>query len=485
MGRRDRRHGTGAFWRWAPVALVLVLLAGAGAAYRFDLADSWAASWFGADEPDPATEPAAVAPPPDLTLPALEAPPVVAEPTDGTRPAADRVSRALAPFLTDRKLGRRVFAAVADADRGRAAYTTGTGTAIPASTTKLLTTTAALEVLGPDHRFQTRVVRGDGRRIVLVGGGDPLLARTAGADDWPHRADIATLARLTAAQLAQDGRRRVALSYDDSLFSGPAVNPHWPPAYVPDGVVSPITSLWLDEGRAASGFGRVADPAATAASEFAGLLAKRGIRVTGRIGEAHVADGAAEVAAVTSPPLSTIAEWVLTVSDNEAAEVLARHVGLAVSGEGSFEAGTAAVLQTLRGLGVAVDDARVYDGSGLSRENRLNPETLLDVLRVALEPRHPELDATLTGLPVAGFTGSLTVRFVDAPEAGRGLVRAKTGTLTGVSSLAGTVTDQDGTTMVFALMADRVRLPNTLYARDALDDAAAALAACHCSARTP
>ena len=60
-------------------------------------------------------------------------------------------------------------------------------------------------------------------------------------------------------------------------------------------------------------------------------------------------------------------------------------------------------------------------------------------------------------------------------------MRAKTGTLTGVSSLAGTVTDQDGTTMVFALMADRVKLPNTLDAREALDDAAAALAACHCS----
>jgi D-alanyl-D-alanine carboxypeptidase/D-alanyl-D-alanine-endopeptidase (penicillin-binding protein 4) len=374
---------------------------------------------------------------------------------------------------------------VADADRGRAVYTTGDGTAIPASTTKLLTATAALEVLGADHEFETRVVRGPGRRIVLVGGGDPLLARTPSTgDDWPHRADIVTLARLTAAELRKDGRRRVALSYDDSLFSGPAVNPHWPPAYVPDGVVSPIMSLWVDEGRAASGFGRVADPAATAAAEFAALLEKRGIRVTGRVGEAHVADGAAEVARVASAPLSEIAEWVLTVSDNEAAEVLARHVGLAVSGEGSFDAGVAAVMRTLRELGVATDDARVYDGSGLSRENRLGPETLLDVLRVALEPRHPELDATLTGLPVAGFTGSLTVRFVDAPEAGRGLVRAKTGTLTGVSSLAGTVTDQDGTTMVFALMADRVRLPNTLYARDRLDDAAAALAACHCS-RTP
>ena len=64
-------------------------------------------------------------------------------------------------------------------------------------------------------------------------------------------------------------------------------------------------------------------------------------------------------------------------------------------------------------------------------------------------------------------------------------MRAKTGTLTGVSSLAGTVTDQDGSTMVFALMADRVRLPNTLDARETLDDAAAALAACHCSVRGP
>ena len=80
---------------------------------------------------------------------------------------------------------------------------------------------------------------------------------------------------------------------------------------------------------------------------------------------------------------------MLDVSDNEAAEVLARHVGLAVSGEGSFEAGAAAVLQTLRGLGVAVDGARVYDGSGLSRDNRLDPDTLLDVLRVALEPASP------------------------------------------------------------------------------------------------
>ena len=482
MGRRDRRHGRGAFWRWFPVVLVLALLAGAGAAYRFDLGPRW----FGTGEPDPATQPAAVPPPPGLTLPSLADPAAVAEPGEGPGASSAKVRAALAPLLNDKDLGRRVFAVVADVDGGKPVFTEGSGTAMPASTTKLLTAAAALEVLGPDHEFETRVVAGSGRRIVLVGGGDPLLARTPDADGaWPHRADIVDLARQTAAALREQGRNRVALSYDDSLFSGPEVNPHWPDDYVPDGVVSPITPLWLDEGRAASGFGRVADPAATAADEFATQLTRLGVKVTGAPVEADAGPDADELASVHSAPLSQIAEWVLTVSDNEGAEVLARQVGLAVSEEGSFEAGVAGVLRTLSRLGVDTSTARVFDGSGLSRDNLLEPRTLVDVLRVAAMSEHPELGSTLTGLPVAGFTGSLEQRFADAAPQGRGLVRAKTGTLTGVSSLAGTVTDQDGSTMVFALMADRVRLPNTLDAREALDDAAAALAACHCSVRNP
>jgi D-alanyl-D-alanine carboxypeptidase/D-alanyl-D-alanine-endopeptidase (penicillin-binding protein 4) len=484
VGRRDRGHGSRAWWRWGPVALVLVLLVAAGAAYRFDLGDRW----FGTGEPDPETEPAAVPPPEGLSLPTLFDPPPVAEATDGSGLAPPKVGRALAPFLTDKDLGRRVFAFVADvggSEGARHAYTFGHGTAIPASTTKLLTSTAALQVLGPDHTFHTRVVSGQGHRIVLVGGGDPLLARKPDSSPsaWPHRADIVTLARQTAAALRKEGQTRVTLSYDDSLFSGPAVNPHWPDDYVPDGVVSPITALWLDEGRAASGFGRVADPSATAAQEFANLLARNGVKVTGAPSAAHAARHADEIASVESAPLAQIVEWILNVSDNEGAEVLARQVGLATSGEGSSAAGTAGVLRTLDRLGVDTGHARVYDGSGLSRENRIDPRTLVDVLRVAATAQHPDANAVVTGLPVAGFTGSLGDRFADGAPAGRGLVHAKTGTLTGVSSLAGTVTDLDGTTMVFALMADRVKLPHTLDARQGLDQAAAALAACHCSAR--
>jgi D-alanyl-D-alanine carboxypeptidase/D-alanyl-D-alanine-endopeptidase (penicillin-binding protein 4) len=193
-------------------------------------------------------------------------------------------------------------------------------------------------------------------------------------------------------------------------------------------------------------------------------------------------DGAAPLAQVESAPLSEIVERVLTVSDNEAAEVLAHQVGLATMGEGSFAGGVAGVRQALTELGVPLEGDVWYDGSGLSRDNLLDAGTLLALLRLASSPDHPELRPVLSGLPVAGFTGSLEYRFADAPPAARGLVRAKTGTLRGTSSLAGVATDQDGTRVAFVLMADRVKLAKELAARDALDAVAAAIAACHCSA---
>jgi D-alanyl-D-alanine carboxypeptidase/D-alanyl-D-alanine-endopeptidase (penicillin-binding protein 4) len=474
--RGDRRHGTGAVGRWFPVVLVLAILAGAGAAYRFDLGPRW----FGTGEPDPDTEPAAVAPPSGIDLPALTRPAAVAAPLPGAGTLSrQKVRRAVDRFLRDRDLGKSVHAVVSGL-RGPPVLSVGAGLAKPASTTKLLTTTAALETLGPDHVFETTVVRGGRGRVVLVGGGDPFLERrppTPGA--WPREADVATLARRTAAALKGRGPGKVRVGYDDSLFSGPAENPHWRNDYVPDGVVSPITALWVDEGRDSSGFGRVADPSAEAAGEFARALERAGVKVVGRPAPEDAGADAKVLARATSAPLGQVVEQVLAVSDNEAAEVLARHVGLAVAGKGSSGAGTDAVLATLRQLGVRTAGAKVYDGSGLSRENRIDPDTLVDVLRVASSADHPDLRPVLTGLPVAGFTGSLTFRFDNVPEPGR--VRAKTGTLTGVSALAGVATDLDGVPMAFALVADLVKLRDTLDAQEALDDLAAALGACHCA----
>jgi D-alanyl-D-alanine carboxypeptidase/D-alanyl-D-alanine-endopeptidase (penicillin-binding protein 4) len=274
--------------------------------------------------------------------------------------------------------------------------------------------------------------------------------------------------------------RRVRLAYDASLFTGPPGSEGWRADYLPDGVVSPIAALWVDEGRAANGWQRVSDPPQRAADLFAAALVRAGVKVRGPVVPGVAPTDGTELAVATSAPLSQIVERILDVSDNEAAEVLGHQVGLATGGEGSFAGGAEGVTRTLTDLGVRMRGVRLLDGSGLSRRTRMEVDTLLDVLRLAASPDHPDLRPVVTGLPVAGFTGSLTYRFDDVPVTGRGTVRAKTGTLTGVSSLAGLATDADGSTVVFVVAADKVEVEDTLAARAALDDAAGALGACAC-----
>lgn len=470
---RDERGWVGR----ALASLLVVVLIGAGvAAWQLDLVDR-----FSSDEPDPPTGPAAVAPPPGLELPAVTAPPAVDVPlTSPGRIDVTLVQAAMAPYLADPVLGKHVVAAVADLTAKRPVVRVGDGVAaMPASVTKLLTTTAALSVLGPETRFATRVLAGGKGRIVLVGGGDPLLSSEPLPSAYPERADVETLAAQTAAALRQQGRTKVQLGYDDSLFSEPSFNPAWPAHYLPEHVVSRITALWVDEGRPSVGSGRVDDPSLYAAQTFAAALVAEGIEVVGT--PTHgVATGGRDLASVESAPLREIVARILEASDNEGAEVLAHQVGKAVTGTGSFADGATAVVQTLKGLGIPTAGITVYDGSGLSRENRITPMALVGVLRAALDPAHPELNAVATALPVAGFTGSLTNRFDGPFPESRGLVRAKTGTLTNVSSLAGIAVDQDGHAMLFALMADQIRKPDETKAQRALDAAAGALGACHC-----
>jgi serine-type D-Ala-D-Ala carboxypeptidase/endopeptidase (penicillin-binding protein 4) len=462
---------------WLPEILVLVLVGSAAANLAFGLD----ARWFGLDH---TTTPAQIPPPAGLDLAAgTVAPPVAASsPGGAVDPAAVRA--AVAPYVGDPALGRHVDVAVSALNSGQVLFRSGAGAVTPASTTKLLTTAAALASLGPSSRFRT-VVRQAGDRIVLVGGGDPFLASTRQAAKglYPARATLEELATRTAAALVAQGRTTVTLSYDDTLFTGPKVNPAWPASYLPEDVVPPITALWADEGRDAADH-YVSDPSNAAAAECAGALGRHGVRVSGAVRPGVGAATDPEIAVVQSAPLSQIVEHTLAVSDNNAAEVIGHHVGLSVRHDASFAGGVAAVMQVLQQLGVPTTGSTVYDGSGLSRHNRLTADTLLGVLRVAAAADHPELRAVVTGLPVAGFTGSLQWRFDDAPAAARGRVRAKTGTLTGVSGLAGLITDVDGNRMAFVAIADKVARPQTLAARHDLDLIAGALGACRCSGPT-
>ena len=441
---------------WLPVVLVLALLAAGVGAYRFEWGQRYL-PWLAAD---PVTEPEAVLPPAGLDLPEWDVAVADDEPVVGSADIApDQVAAAVTPYVTDPDLGRHVVGAVSSLTPGSPVWTTGDGRYLPASTTKLLTLGAALTALGPDRTFTTTVVRGDGpREVVLVGGGDPLLASRPVAlaeaeSTYPARADVTTLA-LTAAE-ALGGRGRVRVRFDDSLFTGPTDNPAWRRDYVPDDIVSPITALMVDSGIEPDRLSRSDDPSLAAARAFAAGLRAAGLRVVGDPQRVVVRPGAEELASVESAPLSEIAERILDVSDNEGAEVVAHQVGLAVSGTGSFEAGAAAVLDTLGGLGIDVSGDEVYDGSGLSRRNRVATTTLLALIQHAAGPDGEALRNLVTGLPVAGFTGSLTYRFAEGPAVARGLVRAKTGTLTGVHALAGIAVGRDGEPMAFVFGADK------------------------------
>jgi D-alanyl-D-alanine carboxypeptidase/D-alanyl-D-alanine-endopeptidase (penicillin-binding protein 4) len=243
-------------------------------------------------------------------------------------------------------------------------------------------------------------------------------------------------------------------------------------------VVSPITALWVDEGRIHSGTGRSSDPTGDAVAVFARALGTAGIRVKGTPVAAAAPTGAATLAQVQSAPLREIVDHVLETSDNEGAEVLAHQAGVAAGTGGSFDGGVAAVGDTLARLGVDTGGLQLHDGSGLSREDRIAPVTLLQVLQRATSD--DRLAPIVSALPVAGFSGSLLGRYDQHGDAGRGVVRAKTGTLTGVDALAGYTQDAQGTPLVFVLMADRVAVPDTLAARDALDHLASTLTTCRC-----
>ncbi len=410
------------------------------------------------------------------------APTVLAAASSSPAPGAPALADVLAQPLAAGALGDRVGVSVVDLTTGSVLYQDGSAAPmVPASTLKILTAAAALGTLGPDHTFATRTVMGAAPgQLVLVGGGDPTLT----IDDkpaMPGATRLATLADATAAALKAAGTTAVEVLVDDSMFTGPAVDPDWQSTYVSAGVVGPVTALSVDGGRRNPDTDRrSADPSLAAAASFAAMLADRGISVTGDPARAAAPRDAVEVAAVESPPLSTIVEHVLAVSDNGGAEILTRHVARGTGLAATSEAAGPAVVQAITDLGVDLTGATIADGSGLARSNAVSPAALTATLAAAADPERPELRAVLTGLPVAGFTGTLDDRFESPSAAGSaGLIRAKTGTLTGVSSLAGLAVARDGTAFGFAVIADDVA--NTLAARAALDDLAAALAGCGCS----
>lgn len=399
--------------------------------------------------------------PPEPPAPAV----LPSAPASDARPTPEGVERAIGRILR-RSLGSASVIVLDPADGTVLLDSRGARPRIPASTAKLATAAAALEVLGAESRLPTIAYRDDAT-VILVGGGDPTL----------RRADLTALARAVAADYGT--QTAVTVNFDASAFSGPDLGPEWSAGFPRAGVAAPVSALVVDGGRVRPGAtSRVDDPARQAAQVFAAALEKEGLKVR-RVRPGSPGPAAREVERIESAPVAAIVQRMLTDSENDYAEALAHLVGGRLLGEPTFAGGARATRETLEGLGIDVTGVTLADGSGLSRANRVPARFLAEILAASVTGTPPEIASIPSGLAVAGLTGTLEDRFTTAAtKAGRGFVHAKTGTLTGVSALAGTVLDRDGRTLVFAMVDDRAR--SLARTRETMDVVASTLATCGC-----
>lgn len=414
---------------------------------------------------------------PEADLPDLgDAVPVLASlSSDAPAPSPDVLTAKLTPLLTASGLGSGVSAEVMDVASGKVLLDLDAADpATPASTAKLLTATAALTTLDPAQTIETKVVAGaTPGEIVLVGGGDPTLSRTAPSQTYPGAPTVADLAKqIVAAMPAGTPVSRIVV--DSSLYSGPLTAPGWGAADAPSSYAAPVTATSVDGARVSPGSQmRSGQPGLDAGAALADALGAPEANIV--LGQAPA--GAKTIATVHSAPISRLVEQALSMSDNMLAEALSRQVALAQHKPASFEGAAQAITEALSKDGLDMTGVALSDGSGLSQKDQVPARVLTAVVSGAADGSLHGASALLSGLPVAGYDGTL----FDRGEAGAapGTVRAKTGTLLGVHALAGTVVTADGRLLAFAVVAD-ASTGGDIAAESALDDVAAALAGCGC-----
>jgi D-alanyl-D-alanine carboxypeptidase/D-alanyl-D-alanine-endopeptidase (penicillin-binding protein 4) len=335
---------------------------------------------------------------------------------------------------------------------------------VPASTFKMLTAAAALKVLGPDTTFQTRaaameppvdgVLRGE---LFLIGGGDPILATPGYAARYENQPQTFTDFEALADAIKATGIVRIegGIVGDESRYDKDRYLDAWPQRYIDQDQTGPLSALTVNDGFArfpvtgtdSSLVDPAVDPAVHAAGVLTFALAVRGVAVTGPVTTGVAPEGVTTLASVTSPPLEDVVAEMLRESDNVTAELLLKELGFVRAGQGTSAAGAVAMESALRALELPLEGVAIVDGSGLATQDNVTCASLMGLLG------HDELGEVIEGLlPVAGRTGTLRKRFVGSPVAGR--LRAKTGSLNQVTSLAGVLDPLQGGELTFAYVAN-------------------------------
>lgn len=351
---------------------------------------------------------------------------------------------------------------VVDVDSGASVWSRGGPVGLrPASATKVLTAMSAIKVLGADHRYRTTVVQAKTHndRVYLKGSGDPTLSTTR----------LTGLANSTASRLTSQGVGSVDLRVDDSLFPAPTNAHGWEKEDVPE-YVAPVRALVVDQKNSM-------DTSMQAAEVYAKALRAKGIsiRSTTRM---KAPTTAKKVTDRTSPVLRTIVADMLRESHNDYAEALLWSSARAAGGSPTWDAVTWRVRTEIKRYGVTTSGMKLYDGSGLSRSNRISAASLTALTaRLWKDPAMRPIFFSDSAMPVAGRTGTLKNRFGTSPSScAVGRVRAKTGSLRDTTALTGIAVGTDGRTRAFAFLSgDR---DNTATVRKRIDELAATTVTC-------
>ncbi len=407
----------------------------------------------GGGTPAPATSttasahPVAISPPPSTTAPASPKPP---PPSPALIHLRSALRRALA------KAGRNSGALVYDLGAGASLFALRAGVKRPpASVEKLYTTVALLRKLGPGARLHTAVL-GVGHlgrggvwhgTLYLKGGGDPTFGDGGFNRVWEQ--GYGPTAAQLASQLRARGIRRVTgpLIGDSSLFDrrpgGPAS------AFAPDipDFGGELGALTFDHGSTSGSL----TPAAFAARQLARTLRAQGVAVHAAAPTGIAPRRARRLATVGSPPLWVLLKLMDVPSDDLFAEMLTMQLGRRFGGGGTIADGARVIKGVIHSYDVW---PRLVDGSGLSRSDGSSPAEVVALLRAIW---HTPVGRSLTSsLPVVGVTG--TVRTIADKTPAQGRCFAKTGTLNGVTNLAGYCAARGERSLAFALFVDG--LPN-------------------------
>jgi len=438
---RVQRHPRA--WAASAAAVALVVLGGgafaAGAAMGANAAPT--ASLVATATP---TETATPTPTPTLDA--------RAQPQLAAAPAPVRTC-SVADLATDGRLGT-FLGSVRNASTGEVLFDrSATTPARTASVMKVLSSAAALAVLGPDYRVPTTVVAGGTPgQVVLVGGGDITLA-SGSSNIYTGSASMQDLASQVNSAWSADPSRAgtpiTSIVLDASIFSGDRWQPSWLRKEQVDGYSSEVTGLQVDGDRA--------DPSANVSTRSDNAVMSAGQAFANALGvpNASLAEGVAtagspQLGQVLSAPVSTMIPDALLRSDNTEAEMLARLVAVKLGVGSDFAALNVAIPQALATYGIATGALTIVDGSGLSDDNAV-PPNFLSELFIHIHNREGNLGIIADGLPVAGQSGTLAGRFGGSPAAGN--VVAKTGWIDTGYTLSGMIDAADGTALTFAFFA--------------------------------